>query len=256
MLHNFPNVILGNKERDKDIENVHRSLRLAGRLGIPVVEYNFYCFRNIEGLHTVPGRGGATYRAFDNNRVKDQTPLPVPGVQTAEQMWEHLAYFLKAVVPVAEEAHVHLALHPNDPPVAAYRGVAQPFASIEDWKRLVNFIPSPANGITLDTGVTRELGGDVEDTIRYFGARHCINHVHFRNVRTLVPRYKYIETFIDEGEVDMLTAMRAFHEVGYSGMIVPDHSPAILDDTSEFGAWGYALGYIKALHRSASMSGA
>jgi mannonate dehydratase len=153
-------------------------------------------------------------------------------------------------VPVAEESHVRLALHPNDPPVPNYRGIAQPVDTVEHWKRLVNFMPSPSNGITLDTGVTAELGANVPEVIRYFGQRDCINHVHFRNVRTTTPKYNYEETFIDEGQTDMLAAMRAFQEVGYSHMIVPDHSPVISGDANQFGAWGYALGYMRALARA------
>jgi mannonate dehydratase len=250
MLHPFTNALLGNSERDRDIENVRKSIRIAGRLGVPVVEYNFYALRNVEGLDRRPGRGGATYRGFDDTRVKDRSPLPAIGTVSDEQMWERLRYFLKAVVPAAQESHVRLALHPNDPPVPNYRGVAQAVDTVEHWKRLVNFIPSPANGITLDTGVTAEQGADVVETIRYFGQRDCINHVHFRNVRTLTPKYNYIETFIDEGQTDMLAAMRALREAGYSQMVVPDHSPSITGDTNAFGAWGYALGYIKALIRA------
>ena len=252
MMHGFPNVILGTAERDRDIENVQQSIRIAGRLGIPVVEYNFFGLRNVEGLDRRPGRGGATYRGFDDTRVKDRTPLPNLGAASDEQMWERLRYFLKAVVPVAVESHVRLALHPNDPPMPSYRGIAQPFASLEQWKRLVNFIPSPANGITLDTGVTAEIGENVVEVIRYFGRKDCINHVHFRNVRTQKPRYNYTETFIDEGQVDMLAAMRAFREVGYSQMIVPDHSPSITGDAEGYGGWGFALGYIHALLKATS----
>ena len=124
--------------------------------------------------------GRVIYRGFDNAHVKDQSPLPGLGPASDEQMWERLRYFLKAVVPVAEESHVRLALHPNDPPVPEYRGMAQPFDTVEHWKRLVNFIPSASNGITLDTGVTAETGADVVETIRYFGRKDCINHVHFR----------------------------------------------------------------------------
>jgi mannonate dehydratase len=153
---------------------------------------------------------------------------------------------------VAVESHVRLALHPNDPPMPSYRGIAQPFASLEQWKRLVNFLPSSANGITLDTGVTAEIGENVVEVIRYFGRKDCINHVHFRNVRTQKPRYNYTETFIDEGQVDMLAAMRAFREVGYSQMIVPDHSPSITGDAEGYGGWGFALGYIKALLKATS----
>lgn len=246
-IHSFPNVILGNAERDSDIEHVCESIRIAGRLGVPVLLYNFYGLRNVEGLYSKPGRGGAAYRAFDNKLVKDNTPLPALGIINDDTMWRRLQYFLHAVIPVAEAAGVRLAQHPNDPPVLSYRGVAQPFATIEHWKRLVNFIPSPANGIVLDTGVIAQLGGDVADTIRYFGKKNCINHVHFRNARTMGTDGGYFESFIDEGAANMMTAMKALKEIGYSGGIVPDHSPSISGDANHFGAWGYALGYIRAL---------
>jgi mannonate dehydratase len=71
-------------------------------------------------------------------------------------------------------------------------------------------------------------------------------------VRTIKPIYNYEETFIDEGQTDMLAAMKALQDVGYSQMIVPDHSPAITGDTNAFGAWGYTVGYIKALMRATS----
>ncbi|MBL9216260.1 MAG: mannonate dehydratase [Opitutaceae bacterium] len=250
MLHAFPNAIAGTPERDRDLENVRESIRIAGRLGIPVVEYNFFSLRNVEGLYQKPGRGGASYRAFDDGRVRDQSPLPVLGPRSDEETWANLRYFLQAAVPAAEEAGVRLALHPNDPPVPTYRGVTQPAASIAQWKRLVEFLPSPANGITFDTGVTAELNGDVVELIRYFAARDCINHVHFRNVRTAVPARVYEETFVDEGQVDMAAAMRALHESGYPRMVVPDHTPAIAGDPKSYGGWGYALGYMRGLVQS------
>jgi len=211
---------------------------------------NFFGLRNVEGLDRRPGRGGAIYRGFDDARVKDQSPVSALGAIGDQAMWERLKYFLAAVIPVAKESGVRMALHPNDPPVDSYRGVAQPFATVEHWKRLVNFIPSPHNGITLDTGVTAELGANVIQTIQYFGQRNCINHVHFRNVRTVTPQFNYAETFIDEGQVDMLEAMRALRKTGYSLMVVPDHSPSLVEDPNGFGGWGYALGYIKALIRA------
>jgi D-mannonate dehydratase len=252
MLHAFPNVVLGKPERDRDIEHIQQSIRIAGRLGVPVLQYNFEGFRAVEGLYATPGRGGSTYRAFDIRRMKNPLPLPKVGIVEDEEIWARMQYFLKAVIPVAEEAQVRLALHPNDPPIPRYRGVASPFDSIEHWKRVVNFIPSPYNGIVMETGVTAEQGGNVLATIRYFGERDCINHVHFRNVRTLVPKEQYFEVFIDEGQNDMLAAMRALQEIGYSHMLVPDHSPFIRGDTHRFGAWGFALGYIKALMQAAT----
>lgn len=248
-LHSFPKVILGNAGRDKDIEHVCESIRIAGRLKIPVLLYNFYGLRNVEGLYAKPGRGGATYRAFDEKLVKDNSALASLGVISEETMWKRMQYFLEAVIPVADTANVRLALHPNDPPVGAYRQIAQPFATIAQWKRMVNFLPNPANGIVFDTGVIGQLGGDPVELIRYFSKRDCINHVHFRNARSQSTGAStaYYETFIDEGAIDMPGAMKALKKSGYSRGIVPDHSPSVPGDTSQFGQWGYALGYIRAL---------
>jgi mannonate dehydratase len=246
-LHSFPNVILGNRNRDKDIESVCESVRLAGRFGVPVLLYNFYGLRNVEGLYARPGRGGAGYRAFNNDRVATQKAVAELGNVSEETMWKRLHYFLEAVVPVAEKAGVRLAQHPNDPPVLSYRGIAQPFATIEQWKRLVNAVRSPYNGIVLDTGVIAQLNGNAAELVRYFGRRDCINHVHFRNARCEDPHNAYYETFIDEGAANLPAAMKALYEIGYSRGIVPDHSPSIMNDANQFGAWGYALGYIRAL---------
>jgi mannonate dehydratase len=248
---NIPNVILGRLERDRDIDNVRESIRVAGRLGIPVVQYSFEVLRASEGYYRVEGRAGAGLRAFDYDRIKDKPRLQELGEPNADVLWQRLSYFVKAVVPAAEGAGVRLAVHPDDPPVPKFRGVVQILGNMEGLKRLIEIVPSKANGIVLDTGVTKEMGSDVVETIRYFGSRDSINHVHFRNVRVAVPSRKYTETFIDDGEVDMLAAMKAFHEVGYSQMMIPDHTPELSGDTERQQAgWAFAVGHMKALLRA------
>jgi mannonate dehydratase len=254
-LHAFPNVILGTPQRDRDIEHVQESIRIAGRLGVPVIEYTFVLIRPSEGYHVVPGRGGSQLRAFDDTRIAHLPPLPEIGEVPVEESWKRLTYFLKEVVPVAEQAGVRLALHPNDPPVERFRGTGLPLRTIADLKRLIEIVPSPSNGVTLDTGVTREMGGNVVETIRFFGNRDRINHVHFRNVRVKTPYTNYTETFIDEGDNDMLAAMRAFRAVGYSHMVIPDHTPQLsVDSAEQWAGWAYAVGYIKALLKAAETS--
>lgn len=249
MLHDFRNVILGRPARDADIERVQQSIRAAGRAGIPVVEYNFYALRAMGGYYTEPGREGIQYAAHDYDLSKDLPPLPDVGEHNAPELWERYTYFLKAVVPVAEEAGVRLAVHPNDPPPPRFRGCDQILGNIEGLKRLVDIAPSPHNGITFDTGVTREMGHNPVDVIPYFGKRKQINHVHFRNVKVRVPRLKYTEVFIDEGENDMFAALQALHSVGYDALLHPDHVPEMPGDENRRAAWGYAVGHIKAMLR-------
>ena len=98
-------------------------------------------------------------------------------------MWNNITYFLKAVIPVAEESGVRMALHPNDPPAPVSRGSGQIMGTVAGWKKLIGIVNSPANGITFDCGVTREMGENPVEVCRYFGSRDRINHVHFRNVR-------------------------------------------------------------------------
>jgi mannonate dehydratase len=111
---------------------------------------------------------------FDYEKVKSLPPLPDEGAHTLEETWATIGYFLKAVVPEAAKAGVRLALHPNDPPAPISRGSQQIMGTIDGWKRLIDIVKSPSNGITFDCGVTREMGGDPVEVARYFGSRDCI----------------------------------------------------------------------------------
>ncbi len=234
MIGGFRNTLYGRPGRDEEIEKVQQSIRAAGRVGLPVVEYNFYAHRAMEGYYEEVGRGGSGLTAFDYDKMRDLPPLPEVGAHSLEQMWSNLTYFLKAVVPVAEEAGVRLALHPNDPPVPVSRGSGQIMATLAGWKRLIEIVPSPSNGITYDCGVTRELGEDPVEVCRYFGSRDRINHAHFRNVRVRVPYEKYTEVWLDEGQVNMFAVMKELVRQKYTLAIYPEH-PRALDYDRERG---------------------
>lgn len=227
MISGFSDTLYGKPGRTEEIEKVKQSIRAAGKAGIPVVEYNFYAHRAIEGYYEELGRGGAGLTAFDNDRIKNLPPLPGEGVHSLDQMWENITWFLKAVIPVAEESNVRLALHPNDPPPALSRGSGQIMGTVEGWKHLISIVDSPANGITFDCGVTREMGHDPVEVCRYFGSRDRINHVHYRNVRVRQSYNQYTEVFIDEGENDMFAVMRELVAVNYKHLIYPEHERAL-----------------------------
>jgi mannonate dehydratase len=250
------NIIYGRPGRDEEIENVKKSMRAAGRAGLPVVEYNFYAHRITEGYFESPGRGGAGMTSFDYERIKSLPPLPNEGAHSLEEMWANITYFLKAVVPVAEQSNVRLALHPNDPPAPVSRGSGQIMGSLEGWKRLIEIVPSKSNGITFDCGVTREMGHDPVEVCRYFGSRDRINHVHFRNVRTVVPHQKYSEVFPDEGQVNMLAVMKELVLQKYPRLAFPEH-PRVLDadrensKSSSYASWAFNVGYARAALQAA-----
>ena len=141
-------VLLGLDDRDEQLAIVKQNIRLAGSLGIPVLTYTFTALRASEGYGAryadlQDGRGGADMRDFDNARISDLPSLPSVGTHPLDEMWERIAYFLEAVVPVAEEAGVRLAVHPNDPPVPVYRGVAQPLATLDGLKKHVDLVDQP-----------------------------------------------------------------------------------------------------------------
>lgn len=242
MIDGFPKTIYGRPGRDEEIEKIRQSIQVAGKVGIPVVEYNFYAHRAMEGYFEETGRGGAGLTGADYDRMKGLQPLPQEGAHTLAAMWANIAYFLKAVVPVAEKANVRLALHPNDPPFPLSRGSQQIMATLEGWKHLIEIVDSPSNGITFDCGVTREMGEDPVAVCRYFGSRDRINHMHYRNPHVIKPYVQYVEGFIDEGDVNMLAVMRELVRLKYARELNPEHPRAIDYDRARGPIHGYPGG--------------
>jgi mannonate dehydratase len=242
MISGFPNTLYGRPGRDDEIEKVSQSIKAAGAVGLPVVEYNFYAHRAMEGYYEETGRGGAGLTGADYSRMKDLPPLSEEGAHTLDEMWANITYFLKAVIPVAEKANVRLALHPNDPPFPSSRGSQQIMATLDGWKRLIQIVDSPANGITFDCGVTRELGEDPISVCSYFGSRDRITHVHYRNPHVMKPYVKYDEGFIDEGDVNMFAVMRELLRVNYAREVYPEHPRALDYDRARGPIHGYPGG--------------
>lgn len=234
MISGFNDVIWGRPGADAQIENVIKSIRAAGKVGLPVIEYNFYAHRLIEGYKEETGRGGAGYTAYDYELSKNLPPLPEVGTHTRAQQLKRAEHFLKAIIPEAEKANVRMALHPNDPPVPLSRGSEQLMATFEHWKEYLNLVKSPYNGMTFDCGVTRELGEDPVKVCRYLGERDCINHVHYRNVVVRKPYVDYTEVFLDTGQVNLFAVMKELIRQKYARGLYPEH-PRALDIDRERG---------------------
>ena len=265
MLPVVSNSIYNREGRDEEIKQVQDSLRAAGAAGLPIIEYNFYAHRLVEGYYHLSGRGGAGYTAFDYSRTggisdnlnwinlkaraahelntapKDLAPLPGIGAYTYEQLWDNLTYFLKAVIPVAEKAGVRMSLHPNDPPVPVSRGSQQIMGTFNDWKRLIDVVDSPSNGMTYDCGVSNEIGEDPLEVLDYLISRDRINHVHYRNCTVEIPREKYVEVFTDTGTVDMFAVMQQLVQRKYKFGLYPEH-PRSLDYDKEHPGRGNNIG--------------
>jgi mannonate dehydratase len=228
----MPAIYLGaNPDRDRDIDDICQMIRNCSRAGIDQVKYNFTLL-GVVRTGTAPGRGTARYSEFVYAGAKQDPPLTMAGRLDADTYWERITYFLERVVPVAEEFKVQLALHPQDPGLpkgAGWRGVDAVLGSPEGLKRFVSIKESPYHGLNFCQGTVSEQlekpGEQIFDVIRYFGSRKKIFSVHFRNIEGGLLNFR--ETFIDNGSVDMLKAMRVYREVGYDGMMMPDHVPQV-----------------------------
>jgi mannonate dehydratase len=179
------------------------------------------------------------------------------GVVTEDHLWASLEYVMKAIVPVAEEAGVTLALHPDDPPISPIRGVGRILTSPDAMMRAIELVPSARNQVTFCQGSFATMGADIPKEIRRFGERDAIGFVHFRDVRGTPA--KFVETFHDDGQTDMFEAMRTYRDVGFRGVVRPDHVPTMAGEANDAPGYQilgrlFALGYIKGLVEATAKS--
>jgi mannonate dehydratase len=246
---------LGQPGRDQDIETYRTFLGSLGQLGIPVAAYDFHP-ANTYTTAMVERRG---YRAREFNledfRKKVEKQF-FDREYSAAEIWEYYTYFVKAVLPVAEKAGVKLALHPDDPPLAKMNGVAKLFVNYDGYRRAEQVAGgSRAWGIRLCVGTWAEggnqMGKDVIEMIRDFGGRGKLHDVDFRNVTAPLPRF--VETFPDDGYLDMYQVMKALRQVRFNGTAVPDHVPELAGDTGiRRAGTAYCIASMRAMLRRAN----
>jgi mannonate dehydratase len=236
--------------RDEEIATVCALLENMGKLGIPVWCYEWMTdFNWLRTNMSTPARGGSIVTSFDYGDVTTE-PTEL-GPISEDELWVTLDYFLKKVVPVAEKCGVKLAMHPDDPPLSPIRGVGRIMRSVENFQRLLDLYQSPMNGITLCQGNFTLMTDDLPSVIRHFGKK--IFFVHFRDVKGTPSRFE--ETWHDAGKTDMLACMRTYRDIGFDGVLRPDHVPTVEGDSNEhagYSAFGrlYAIGYIRGLRQA------
>lgn len=237
---------LGLPGRDQDIERYQAMLRNMGELGIPLLCYNFMAgvgwYRSRTDL---PERGGALTSGFD---IADLAGKDVPLQVTEEQMWANYEYFLKAVVPVAEESGVKLGLHPDDPPVSPLLGYSRVLTSAAAYRRALALSASPSHGVTFCQATFKAMGEDVFKLIPEFAKR--VVFLHFRDITGV--RTCFRETFHDNGPTDMAAFLAASAAAGIDCLIRPDHTPTMAGEDNanpgyEMQGNLFAVGYMKGL---------
>jgi mannonate dehydratase len=253
-------------ERERQLDLACNVIRMAGEAGLRGLNYNITILGHLR-TESETGRGGARLSTFNYDELLSQGSPRQKGASgfdefedgpaDADEMWERIEYWLKRVVPVAEEYKVQLACHPSDPGIGVgvtYRGVDRVLGMSEGFKKLIDLYPSDYNGLNFCVGCHSEClenpSQDIFDTIRYFGERKKLFNIHYRNIKGSLG--KFVEVFPDEGDVDMIDVMRVLKEVDYQYMIMPDHVPGISGPEPGRVGMAYVFGYIHAALQAAN----
>jgi len=259
-VHNQDAIVLNLPGRDEKIAQYKQHLRALGRAGIPYPT-SAHMANGIWSTEPEQTRGGAPARAFDLAKAESGhwfarryfMPLSHGRAYSEDEIWENFAYFIREVAPVAEEAGVKIGIHPDDPPGVDLAGVPRCiFGNFAGYQRALEIADSPNVGVCFCVGCWLEggelMGKGVLESLRYFGERGKLFKVHFRNVDAPLPHF--VETFVDDGYMDMYKVMRELCEVGFNGVAIADHIPLMAGDPRVGTA--YTVAYMKALLRRAN----
>ncbi len=256
----WDHVLFGGPKRDQQIKELQNIIRNLGEIGIAVMGYNFSLTGVTGRIIRHDARGGAQTVGMEGSNNILEAPLPnsmawnmvvdpaAKGYRPAmseETLWENLAYFLQHILPVAEEAGVIMAAHPDDPPVDMVRGLPKLVNQHAKYQHLIDINPNTSNQLELCVGTLAEMSeGDVYQAVEYYAKQQRIGYVHLRNVKGKVPHYK--ETFIDDGDVDIGRILAILKEHNFDSVIIPDHSPQMTCPAPWHAGMAFAMGYIKA----------
>lgn len=252
-------VLLDGPRRSEQMENLKTIVRRIGRAGIPILGYNF-SLAGVCGRVTGPfARGGALSVGMNGpfdaplpqgmvwNMVYDAGASPecVPSI-TQDELWSRVRRFLDELIPVAEEAGVRLAAHPDDPPTMTMRGQPRLVYQPRLYQRLIDLNASPSNALEFCIGTLGEMTeGNIYETVDTYSRQGRLAYVHLRNVTGKVPFYR--ETFLDDGDIDMIRILRILRRNDYAGVLIPDHTPSMACPGAWHAGMAYALGYIRAV---------
>jgi mannonate dehydratase len=232
--------------RDGAIAQFQKFIRNLGRAGIHTTTFTW---EPDQVWSSTPGETrGAMARHVDLAEMR-RRPFTHGRAFAPEELWANFEYFIKRMIPVAEESGVRLALHPNDPPTGEpLGGIPCLIHSFDDYERALAIAGSPNLGMEFCCGCWLEGGpafGNMIEAIRHFHQQKRIFIVHFRNITSTLP--EFTETFLDNGYMDMYQVMKVFVEISYDGTMILDHSPKLAGDYGKGGGTAYAIGHMRAL---------
>ncbi len=267
----WDHIVLGESGREEQIEKIKQTIRNVGAAGIPCMGYNF-SICGVQGYFAeqgnMDGRGMSSTKRFNaahlpselpanqdfwfNTKLEKRSPEGFLKPVGEKEMWERFEWFLERVLPTAEAAGVKLCAHPDDPPVPFLRQMYRPLHSIEGLRRLINSFDSKSNCLEFCQGTISTMAGvDIYAVIEEFAAKERIGYIHFRNTSGTLPEYS--EVFIDNGYVNMQKAINLYQKHGFTGTLIPDHTPIISSAAPWDSGMAYALGYIRGLLHSGDM---
>lgn len=252
-------VLLDGPKKQQQLEDLKTILKNMGKAGIPMMGY-YFSLAGVWGWTSGPhGRGNANSVVFDQDKVDVNQPIPkgmvwnmryedeqdgVLSPVSRSEMWQRLDYFLQTLLPIAEENGIKLVAHPDDPPLPEMRGTARLFYNTQEYEKLLKLSNNPSNGFEFCMGTIQEMqGSDVYAMLDRYTRENRIGYIHFRNVVGKVPHYR--EAFVDEGDIDMIRALRILKKNRYNGILIPDHTPEMTTKAGWHTGMAYALGYMK-----------
>jgi len=252
-------ILLDGPQKEAQMELVKEQIRIVGKAGIPVFGYNF-SLAGVSSRDIGPyARAGA--ESVGMNGTVDETPVPngmvwnmmydanapegiLPRIDH-DELWRRLQYFLDNIIPVAEEAGVKMAAHPDDPPMPYVRNTPRLVYQPDMYQKLIDMKPSISNNLEFCLGSIAEMTeGDVHEATDHYSEQGKVAYIHFRNIVGKVPNYK--EVFVDEGDIDMVRILRILKKNGFEGTLIPDHTPQMTCDGAWYAGMAYAMGFMKA----------
>lgn len=251
-------VLLDGHQKRQHLENVKTTIRTLGKAGIPIMGYNFSIAGVCGRTHGPFARGNAISVGMDGpvetpmpngmawNMIVDQTAAEGDLKPAARnELWKRFNEFLNEVIPVAEEAGVKMALHPDDPPTPTMRGQPRLVYQPELYQKVLDLRPSRSNMLEFCLGSLAEMTeGNVYQATEQYSRQGKIAYVHFRNVAGKVPHYR--ETFIDDGDIDMIRILKILKKNSFDGVLIPDHTPQMTCGAPWHAGMAFALGYMRA----------